>query len=422
MPCIGDEKFSDFRNGKDFQFVKMSCKPRQINKFVSCLSIALGGTASFGAFCVLKGNERFYSNWLMPVISKYVDPELAHNVCIFMTKHKLIRCRDPLTHEQSARLESNVFNLKFNNPIGVSAGFDKNSQAVPGLNYYGLGFAEVGTVTPKPQEGNPKKRIFRATQDRALINRCGFNNKGIDYVVNSLSKHASFQPMLIGLNLGKNKDTDHISSDYLVGLEKSRDLTAIDYLVINISSPNTPGLRESQNKKNLEKLLDDVLAAMNKMSITKPLLVKIAPDLSDTDLKDIADVITSKRCGKSKVSGVILTNTTITRPNQNTDQVYRETGGLSGPPLKDMSTRIIREFYRLTNGNVPIIGVGGVSSGQDALEKIKAGASLIQLYTSLTYDGPPVVNRIKRELVALLEAEGINSISEAVGLDHKIKR
>lgn len=397
----------------------MSCKPRQINKFVSCLSIALGGTLSFSAFCVMKGDERFYSKLLMPLTSKYLDPELAHDVCIFMTKHKLIRCKNSMTREQATRLRSTVFNLNFDNPIGVAAGFDKNSHAVAGLNHYGLGFAEVGTVTPRPQDGNPKKRIFRAIDDKALINRCGFNNRGIDYVVDILSKLKPSKPMLVGLNLGKNKETEHISSDYLVGLDKSQNLKSIDYLVINLSSPNTPGLRDSQSKKNLEKLLDDVLAAMESMSIKKPLLIKIAPDLSNNDIKDIADVITRKKCGDSKVSGVILTNTTITRPACDSD-VYKEAGGLSGPPLKEMSTRVIGEFYRLTKGQIPIIGVGGVSSGQDALEKIKAGASLIQLYTCLTYEGPPVVNKIKRELASLLEAENISSISEAVGLDHKL--
>lgn len=354
----------------------------------------------------------------MPLTSRYLDPELAHDVCIYMTKHKLIRCKESLTHEQSAILKSKVFNLNFNNPIGVAAGFDKNSHAVPGLQHYGLGFAEVGTVTPRPQDGNPKKRIFRAIVDKALINRCGFNNKGIDYVIDNLAKHETSQSMLLGLNLGKNKDTNHISSDYIIGLDKSRDLKSVDYLVINLSSPNTPGLRDSQNKQNLEILLDDVLSAMDSMSIVKPLLIKIAPDLSDSEIKDIADVIAKKKCGKTRVSGVILTNTTVSRPDIG-DEVYKETGGLSGQPLRDMSTRVIREFYRLTQGKIPIIGVGGVSSGRDALEKIKAGASLIQIYTCLTYEGPPIVNKIKREMVALMEAEGINSISEIVGLDHR---
>lgn len=402
----------------------MTCKPRQWNKFISLLSVSLGGTFSFGAICLHRGDETAYSKALMPFVSKYIDPEVAHDCCIFLTKHGLIRCRDNLSPAQSAKLNTTVFDMPFVNPIGVAAGFDKNSHATPKLSHYGLGFAEVGTVTPKPQEGNPKPRIFRIKEEAALINRCGFNNRGIDYVVENLQQYDSLGPMMVGLNLGKNKDTSHISEDYLLGLEKSKDLSAVNYYVINISSPNTPGLRDSQSKENLEKLLDDVLTKLSSLSIKKPLLIKVAPDLNDHQIKDIADVITKKRCGESKVSGLICTNTTTTRPNNLPERspVASTPGGLSGQPLKDMSTKVISDFYRLTGGKVPIIGVGGVSSGQDAYDKIRAGASLVQLYTSLTFKGPPVVNKIKRELVELLEKDNLNSISEAVGLDHKKPR
>lgn len=404
----------------------MSCKPRNINKFLSMMGVTLGGTLSFGVICLHRGDENFYSKILMPVVSKYVDPEFAHETCIFMTKHGLIKCHDKLDETKSAKLSTNVLNLNFSNPIGVAAGFDKNSHATPGLRHYGLGFAEVGTVTPRPQDGNAKKRIFRVPEENALINRCGFNNDGIDSVVSNLSQYDSFGPMLLGLNLGKNKDTDHISSDYLIGLEKAQNLESVDYFVINISSPNTPGLRDSQSKSNLEKLLDDVLAKMDSLQIKKPLLLKVAPDLTDNQIKDIADVITKKKCGNTKVNGIILTNTTISRPNSDggvvktkTPANYDETGGLSGRPLRHMSTKVISDFYRLTSGKMPIIGVGGVFSGQDAYDKIKAGASLIQLYTGLTYEGPPIVNKIKRELVELLERDNLESISQAVGMDHK---
>ena len=403
----------------------MSCKPRQLNKFVSFFGITLGSSLSFGALLAHRGDETFYSKALMPCISNYIDPELAHEACIFLTKHKLIRCRDELKQEQARRLQTKVFDMTFVNPVGVAAGFDKNSQAVAGLKYYGLGFAEVGTVTPRPQDGNPKKRVFRIKEDNALINRCGFNNKGIEFVANTLSKIESTKPMLVGLNLGKNKDTNDISSDYLIGLEKSKNLESVDYLVINISSPNTPGLRDSQEKKNLEVLLDDVLNKMNSLQIKKPLLLKVAPDLTDTQIKDIADVVTKKKCGSAKVNGIILTNTTISRPtgdgldNSVTAAVYEEVGGLSGPPLRDTSTKMISKFYTLTKGRLPIIGVGGVSTGQDAYDKIKAGASLVQLYTGLTYQGPPIVNKIKRELIELLDKDKLTSIEEAVGLDHR---
>lgn len=401
----------------------MSCKPRQLNKFISFLGISIGGGLSFASILIHRGDETFYSKFLMPFVSNFVDPELAHETCILLTKHKLIKCRDELKLEQAQKLQTKVFDMTFTNPVGVAAGFDKNAQAVAGLRHYGLGFAEVGTVTPRPQDGNPKKRIFRVLNEKALINRCGFNNHGIDATVETLTKLNTSKPMLVGLNLGKNKDTEHISSDYLVGIEKSQSLGTVDYLVINISSPNTPGLRDSQDKKNLEKLLDDVLRKMNDLSIKKPLLVKVAPDLNDAQIKDIAEVVMKKKCGTTKVNGIILTNTTISRPQDQGDAdrlpVYAEAGGLSGPPLRDMSTKVIGKFYKLTKGQVPIIGVGGISSGQDAYDKIKAGASLVQLYTSLTYEGPPIVNKIKRELVELLDNDKLSSIGEAVGLDHR---
>lgn len=399
----------------------MTCKPRQLNKFFSLASVSLGGLLSFSAFSIYRGDETIYSKILMPFVSKYVDPETAHGMCLFLTKYKLIKCQDKLTTEQANKLKIKILNLSFPNPIGLAAGFDKNSSAIDGLPYYGLGFAEVGTVTPRPQDGNPKRRIFRINEDKALINRCGFNNRGIDFVRKNLSGKQSLEPMIVGLNLGKNKDTDHLSSDYVIGLEKSKDIGLIDYIVINISSPNTPGLRDSQEKRKLESLLEDVLSSMNKLGITKPLLIKVAPDLSKEQIKDIADVIMKKSCQSTKVSGIILTNTTLTRPHGSSEPSYQEFGGLSGKPLRDLSTQVISDFYKLTKGCLPIIGVGGVSSGQDAYEKIRAGASLVQLYTGLTYEGPPVVNKIKRELAELLERDKIESVSDAVGIDHRKK-
>lgn len=403
----------------------MSCKPRLFNKFISFAGVALGGAVTASCIGIYRGDEKLYSNILMPFVSRFIDPENAHELCILFTKYKLINCRDNLTPAQASLLRTKVFNLGFSNPIGLAAGFDKSSKAIEGLPYYGLGFAEVGTVTPMPQVGNPKKRIFRIRQDKALINRCGFNNEGIDFVTNRLStlKADTTHGMLVGLNLGKNKSTQHLTSDYLIGLEKSQDLDVVNYLVINISSPNTPGLRDTQDKRNLEVLVDDLLAKMEQLSIKKPLLVKVAPDLTDGQIKDIADIITSKRNGSSRISGIILTNTTISRPNcdkqPDSKTVYDEAGGLSGMPLRDMSTRTIGEFYKHIGDRVPIIGVGGISSGQDAYDKIKAGASLVQLYTGITYEGPPLINRIKRELVELLEKDKLSSVSDAVGLEHR---
>lgn len=397
----------------------MSCKPRHLNKFISLATVSLGGALSFGGFTIYKGDEDVYKNIIMPFCARFIDPEIAHEICIYLTKHKLIRCQDRLNWEQRNKLQVNIFDRSFSNPIGLAAGFDKNSKALVGLPHYGFGFAEVGTVTPKPQDGNPKKRIFRLVDTRALINRCGFNNDGIDEVTNRLKNIGKLNSMIVGLNLGKNKDSQHLSNDYLIGLEKSKDLELVDYLVINISSPNTPGLRDLQHVKQFESLLDDVLRKMDELGIKKPLLVKLAPDLTSNQLKELAHVIEEKKCGQSKVSGVILTNTTISRPSYIVDESVHELGGLSGEPLRDSSTSMIRDFYQLTKGRVPIIGVGGVSSGRDAYEKIKAGASLIQLYTGLVYEGPPIVNKIKRELVDLLEQNNHDSISQIVGLDHR---
>ncbi|KAG9511047.1 Dihydroorotate dehydrogenase (quinone), mitochondrial, partial [Fragariocoptes setiger] len=406
----------------------MSCKPR-LNKFGSLLGVTVGGVATFAGICAHRGDEKFYSKILMPFMSKFVDPELAHNICIFFTKHKLIRCQNSLSEERELSLRTPVLNMMFTNPVGLAAGFDKNCHAAPGLIYYGLGFAEIGTVTPKPQPGNPKKRIFRIPEGRALINRCGFNNVGIEQVKKNLHEMESCKPMILGLNIGKNKDTDDMFSDFILGIENTKDLDMIDYLVVNVSSPNTPGLRATQEKANLEILIDRILTTKSKMKIDKPLFLKIAPDITEQQRRDIAKLITNKTVAGLRVDGLIISNTTITRPldvispGSPSEKIFlTERGGLSGPPLAEMSNRVISDFYKLTNGQVPIIGVGGISNGNDAYEKIKAGASLVQIYTSLTYDGPPVVNRIKRELAELLARDGFVTLSEAIGVNHRNQR
>lgn len=402
----------------------MSCKPRQISKFLSLGAVSLGGAFSFSAINLIRGDETFYGKFLMPLVSRFLDPELAHEACLYMTRCKLIRCQESVKEDRAQLLKTTVLGLNFKNPIGISAGFDKNAEALPGIHLYGVGFTEVGTVTPRPQDGNPKKRIFRIPQEKALINRCGFNNKGIDNVVERISQVESNPDMIVGVNLGKNKDTGNLSSDYLLGLDKIKDLENIDYIVINISSPNTPGLRIVQDKSYLGEFVQDILNKLNQDKIDKPLLLKFAPDLTESQIKDISKILLNKTSGKRKVDGIIITNTTISRPepsdaNEAYRDLYSESGGLSGQPLRALSTKIIGKFYQHTNGKIPIIGVGGVSCGQDAYDKIRAGASLIQLYTSLTYEGPPVINKVKRELVELLERDNIKSISDAVGLDHQ---
>uniref|UniRef100_A0A8C3LZ35 Dihydroorotate dehydrogenase (quinone), mitochondrial n=1 Tax=Chrysolophus pictus TaxID=9089 RepID=A0A8C3LZ35_CHRPC len=297
---------------------------------------------------------------------------------------------------------------------------DKHGEAVDGLYRMGFGFVEVGTVTPEPQEGNPKPRVFRLVEDEAVINRYGFNSHGHAAVERRLRARQEAQLKLtavgmpLGVNLGKNKSSTDAAADYVAGVQTLGPLA--DYLVVNVSSPNTPGLRDLQGKAELRDLLTKVLAERDMLSCErKPaVLVKIAPDLTEQDKQDIAGVV----C-EVGVDGLIVSNTTISRPSGLQSTQRLESGGLSGKPLRELSTQTVREMYALTQGRVPIIGVGGVSSGRDALEKIRAGASLVQMYTALVYYGPPVVGAVKRELEELLREQGFKSVMEAVGADHR---
>ncbi|XP_062869101.1 dihydroorotate dehydrogenase (quinone), mitochondrial [Trichomycterus rosablanca] len=376
------------------------------------------GSALFVGYLTANGDERFYETTLMPMLQKLVGAETAHVMAIrFLSLGLVPRSR----YQDPASLELNVMGRKFGNPVGIAAGFDKHGEAVDALYRLGFGFVEVGTVTPRPQEGNPKPRVFRLETDRAVINRYGFNSCGLHAVGERLQTRQSVQAeltkegKLLGINLGKNKLSTDAVADYLEGVRTLGPFA--DYLVVNVSSPNTPGLRDLQGKKELRHLLDKVLKERDLLQGTSrpPVLVKIAPDLSQKDKQDIAEVVT-----ELGVDGLIISNTTVSRPETLQDANRNETGGLSGQPLKELATQTVREMYTLTKGKVPIVGVGGVASGQDALDKICAGASLVQLYTALIYQGPPVVTKIKRELNDLLMARGFSSISEAVGADHRM--
>ncbi|KFO95605.1 hypothetical protein N300_09114, partial [Calypte anna] len=324
----------------------------------------------------------------------------------------------PAMSPAPAPQEVRVLGQRFCNPVGLAAGFDKQGEAVDGLYKMGFGFVEVGTVTPQPQEGNPRPRVFRLTEDEAVINRFGFNSHGHAAVERRLWARREAQLKLtgvgmpLGVNLGKNKSSTDAAADYVAGVRTLGPLA--DYLVVNISSPNTPGLRDLQGKAELQDLLTkaerDALPCERKPAV----LVKIAPDLTAQDKQDIASVV----CELS-VDGLIISNTTVSRPSSLQSPQRSEPGGLSGKPLRELSTQTIREMYALTRGQVPIIGVGGVSSGRHALEKIRAGASLVQMYTALVYHGPPVVGAVKRELEELLREQGFRNVMEAVGADHR---
>ncbi|RMH95922.1 MAG: quinone-dependent dihydroorotate dehydrogenase, partial [Calditrichaeota bacterium] len=299
-------------------------------------------------------------------------------------------------------LRREVFGLSFPNPVGLAAGFDKNARVYRQMGRLGFGFVEIGTVTPRPQPGNPRPRLFRLPEDEALINRMGFNNEGVEAVAARLRRRP--KGLIIGGNIGKNKTTpnDRAVEDYEICFRKLYD--QVDYFVVNVSSPNTPGLRALQEKGALRELLQHLQALNRRMSSPRPLLLKIAPDLTPGQLDDIIEVVQ-----ETGLAGVIATNTTVERRGLRTSprklQAIGE-GGLSGRPLRERATEVIRYLHRASGGAFPIIGVGGIHSPEDALEKMEAGASLIQLYTGLIYRGPGLVGEIKRRLVGFAGAPG----------------
>lgn len=330
-----------------------------------------------------------------------LDPEKVHHISFssikFFSKIGLTSLVKSMFAVEDKRLEKELFGLKFKNPVGLAAGFDKNAVLYNELSDFGFGFVEIGTLTPKPQEGNPKKRLFRLKADKAIINRMGFNNQGVFEAVENLKKE---HKVLIGGNIGKNKITPNNEAikDYLICFDALFD--HVDYFVVNVSSPNTPGLRELQDKEPLTALLNELQLENSKLSKRKsvkrkPILLKIAPDLTDSQLLDIIEIIST-----TTIDGVIATNTTISRENLKSHALLiEEAGGLSGAPLKDRSTEVIRFLAEKSNKAFPIIGVGGINSAEDAIEKLDAGADLIQLWTGFVYEGPGLVKKINEALL-----------------------
>ena len=295
---------------------------------------------------------------------------------------------------EDKRLEREVFGLKFKNPLGLAAGFDKNADFIEDLAGFGFGFVEIGTVTPLPQPGNEKPRMFRLPEDEALINRMGFNNQGVDVVAHRL-RNLDRKGLIIGGNIGKNKITpnEDALSDYIKCFDQLFDV--VDYFVVNVSSPNTPGLRELQEKEPLKNILNSLQQRNRKDDISRPILLKIAPDLSDSQLDDIIEIVV-----ETKIAGVIATNTTISREGLlSPESLSKETGGLSGKPLRNRSTEVIRYLSEKSSKAFTIIGVGGIHSAEDAIEKLDAGATLIQIYTGFVYEGPGLVKRILKGIL-----------------------
>ncbi|MPS74577.1 MAG: quinone-dependent dihydroorotate dehydrogenase [Chryseobacterium sp.] len=341
-----------------------------------------------------------YKTLIRPILFKF-DPEEVHYFTFSILKNFgfLAKLFLPKPIEDK-RLEREVFGLKFKNPVGLAAGFDKDAKLFNELSDLGFGFIEIGTLTPKPQPGNDKKRLFRLKEDSAIINRMGFNNGGVDEAIERLKKNslrqAQTDKILIGGNIGKNKITpnEEAVNDYKICFEKL--FPYVDYFVVNVSSPNTPNLRELQDKKPLTELLSTLQNLNLEKPKQKPILLKIAPDLTDEQLLDIIDIVK-----ETQIAGVIATNTTLSRENLVSEN-KSETGGLSGKPLTKRSTEVIRFLSEKSGKAFPIIGVGGIHSAQDALEKLEAGASLVQLYTGFIYEGPELINEINKAILKQL--------------------
>jgi dihydroorotate dehydrogenase len=332
------------------------------------------------------------------------DPEVAHNLAISALK---LGVYPRPTRPDPPILGQSLMGLDFANPLGMAAGFDKNAEVPGPLLAMGFGFAEVGTVTPRPQPGNPRPRMFRLVEDEALINRLGFNSEGQERARDRLA--ARRRNGVVGVNIGANRESADRIGDYVAGVRAFAGLA--DYLTVNISSPNTPGLRDLQEEGALGALLTGVVEALAAGPEPRPpLLVKIAPDLDDAALAAIVET-----CVARGIDGLIVANTTLSRAGLTNAALAAEAGGLSGRPLFALATRVLARAHLDARGRLVLIGVGGVASGGDAYTKIRAGASLVQLYTAMVFEGPGIVARIKTELAALLEREGHNSIAEAVG-------
>ena len=331
-----------------------------------------------------------------------LDPERAHDLAV---KSLELGLYPRATEPDDKRLAQRIFGLDFPNPIGMAAGFDKDARVPRELLATGLGFVEVGTLTPRAQSGNPLPRVFRSQADRAIINRLGFNNEGQEAALQRLQRRPAG---VVGVNIGAGRDSSDRIGDYVSGIERMGSVAS--YFTVNISSPNTPGLRDLQAPETLDALLKRALTARGALANKPPLLVKLAPDLADADLPEVVDVIVA-----NGVDAIVVSNTTLMRDGLKDATFARETGGLSGRPLFTRSTRMLARVYQLTRGKLPLVGVGGVDSGETAVAKIEAGASLLQLYTGLVFEGPGLIGRIKQALVVAIERAGAHDLKPLIG-------
>ena len=333
------------------------------------------------------------------------DPETAHNLAIQSLKFNLT---PNLMNENKddPMFKTNLFGKEIDNPIGIAAGFDKNAEVYNPLFKLGFGFVEVGTVTPLKQYGNPKPRVFRLVEDQALINRLGFNNLGAEDVSNRI--RSNLNKGLLGINIGPNKDSSDRRNDYLIGLRTFHDIA--DYITINISSPNTDNLRSFHDEKKFEELINSVQEEKAKLKSKIPIVIKISPDILEEQIELLSKVLLDY-----KVSAVIISNTTVRNREKLNNILKHQKGGLSGKPLEEEANKLISKFYKLLKNKIEIIGVGGVDSGESAHRKFLAGASYVQLYTGMVFQGPNVVGKIKKELKEILITDGIKNFREIIG-------
>jgi dihydroorotate dehydrogenase len=338
-----------------------------------------------------------------------IEPEKAHKLSIVLINKYFAKM--PLSSNYlDKNLYQKIFNLSFDNPLGLAAGFDKNAEIYNQVDKFGFGFTEIGTITPKPQEGNLKPRVFRLIQDKAIINRLGFPNEGMDEITKKMKKN--IPKGICGVNIGPNKENATSIDDYLLCFDQFFELAS--YIAINISSPNTPKLRSLHNNEKITELIDAIKKRRAEKKSNVPIILKVSPDIEEDKIEGICNILLEK-----SMDGVILTNTTIRNKNSLSSEHRIQDGGLSGEPLNEISNKIIQKFYLRLGRSIPIIGAGGVSSGATAYEKIKSGASLLQLYTALIYEGPYVAKKINKELSNLIKLNGYNNISEVIGINCK---
>ena len=340
---------------------------------------------------------------------KQTEPEFAHQLAINLLKRKIIPF-DLFAYKGHTSLNVKVFNLNFENPVGLAAGFDKNAEVYNSFFKLGFGFSEVGTITPEPQDGNPKPRVFRLNEDKAIINRLGFPNEGMEKIYERISNNPNSK--ILGINIGPNKANATKIDDYIKCLKKFYEKA--DYITINISSPNTPNLRSMHDVGKISELIKALHEERKKYNKQKPILFKLSPNIENEDIDNLSKVFLDH-----SVEGLVLSNTSVTGKEELENDQKVEEGGLSGSPIYSKSNMIISKFFKRLEKKIPIIGVGGICDGETAYEKIKSGASLLQLYTALVFKGPYVASSINEDLVSLLKQDGFANISEAIGINTK---